>query len=462
MIKNLSISGFRGFGKKEVANFAQPNGNEGSGLTFLVGSNNSGKTTILEALDFFNFYSDNSPSIAEKKRNTKTESMVELVLTNIDNDIYSIVSDNNGGSVTHMSKNSEEKVGYHELKIFTLQSRRFVDYEFFQTKKDRDQYIIDRRSQIFNRSHVLKEFSSRLFNMYKNKDIFDPFLKRILGHDLKWTIEQNDNGRYYIKLEINGCIHSSEGLGDGIWSVFTICDALFDSQPDSIITIDEPELSMHPAYQKRTLNLLKEYAKDRQIIISTHSPYFIDWNSIINGANLIRTVKNEEGDIEVKHLSDESKENIKKFLGDICQPHTLGIEAKEVFFLEDNIILVEGQEDAVIYPLIAKDLGTEFKGNIFGWGVGGAGKMEYIIRILKDLGYKKVSVIFDGDKLDEKEKLEENFKDYKFFTIPADDIRDKPARNASDKKEGIVDNKCKLKDQFKEDMKTLIEKVNNI
>ena len=40
------------------------------------------------------------------------------------------------------------------------------------------------------------------------------------------------------KLIVNGCTHSSEGLGDGIWSVFTICDALYDSEPKCTICID--------------------------------------------------------------------------------------------------------------------------------------------------------------------------------------------------------------------------------
>ena len=106
---------------------------------------------------------------------------------------------------------------------------------------------------------------------------------------------------FYLKLIINGCTHSSEGLGDGIWSVFTICDALYDSEQNSTIAIDEPELSLHPAYQKRILQLFKEYAKDRQIIINTHSPCFVDMNSLVNGAYLYRTIKNENGDIDVFH-----------------------------------------------------------------------------------------------------------------------------------------------------------------
>ena len=73
MIKCLSVYGLRGFGKQQDIEFSIPNGSEGSGITFLVGSNNSGKTTILEALRSFNCYSHEPPSYSEKKRNKKCE-----------------------------------------------------------------------------------------------------------------------------------------------------------------------------------------------------------------------------------------------------------------------------------------------------------------------------------------------------------------------------------------------------
>ncbi|WP_130806025.1 ATP-dependent nuclease [Senegalia massiliensis] len=462
MIKELSISGFRGFGKEQKINFSLPNGELGSGISFFVGSNNSGKTTILEALRFFNLDNNNSPSIAERKRNIKTNSKVNIVLTDEKGDIYRIISDQHGGSVTSMHKNNDEEEHFEGLKIFVLQSRRFVEYEFHRNESDRYDYMRNLQMNMHNRTSGLNDFSSRLFSMHKKKKEFDPLLKEILGHNLDWTIEQNDNGTYYLKLVVNGCIHSSEGLGDGIWSVFTICDALYDSEAGSVIAIDEPELSLHPAYQRRTMDLLKEYARDRQVIISTHSPYFIDWESILVGAELIRTVKNKDGDIEIYNLENDTKKDIKKFTKDINQPHTLGFEAKEVFFLEDNIILVEGQDDVIFYPRIAEQLNTEFKGDFFGWGVGGAPKMKYIINILKDLGYEKINVILDGDKPDDKEELEGKYPEYNFFIIPADDIRDKKPRKESEGKIGIVDSNGTIKSEYRDKMKELILEINKL
>lgn len=295
MIKNLSIHGLRGFGEKRTIQFAIPNGNLGGGLTILVGANNSGKTTIFEALRSFNSTKNDPPSFSERKRNMKCENgRVHLWLQTTDLNEYRIDTVISGGSSTTFCKaDANASEWWESPKIFVLQSRRFVEYEFHQNFMDRTDYLRSQQMNTRNRTASIYEFSARLFKMQKNKERFDSLLKKVLGYDLEWTIEQNDNGSYFLKLIIDGCTHSSEGLGDGIWSVFTICDALYDSESGGVIAIDEPELSLHPAYQKRILQLFKEYAKDRQIIVNTHSPYFVDMDSLVNGAMLYRTVKNK-------------------------------------------------------------------------------------------------------------------------------------------------------------------------
>lgn len=51
MIKELSISGFRGFGQTQAIKFSIPdNERVGSGLTIITGANNAGKTTIIESI----------------------------------------------------------------------------------------------------------------------------------------------------------------------------------------------------------------------------------------------------------------------------------------------------------------------------------------------------------------------------------------------------------------------------
>ena len=212
---------------------------------------------------------------------------------------------------------------------------------------------------------MLDQFSNRLFLIEKDNEVknkYDDILEKVLGFRPEWAIDQNEQSQYFLKFISGQHSHSSNGIGEGIVSIFVIVDAIYDSKPGDIIIIDEPELSLHPSLQKRLSKLFIEYSKDRQIIISTHSPYFADICALSNGATLARVISTKEG-TKIFQLSDKSKSLISKLAsGNLYNPHTWGLDAREFFFQEDGIILVEGQEDVLLYPEIAKQLGKEIKG----------------------------------------------------------------------------------------------------
>ena len=235
---------------------------------------------------------------------------------------------------------------------------------------------------------------------------------------------------------------------------------MYDSSAEDIIVIDEPELSLHPSLQRKLCNLLLEYSTDRQIIISTHSPYFVSWESLLNGGSLARVIKYKNG-IEINQLKQEQIESIKSLLGNLFNPHTLGIDAKEIFFLEDNIIIVEGQEDVVYIQRLLKILDKSFNGSFFGWGIGGANNLDKILDILGQLGYQKVSIILDKNVEDLVTKYSPIYPNYLFRVIPANDIRDKDEIKEKAAVEGLMDKSGKLiKEQYLEETKKIVEEVN--
>lgn len=453
MIKELSISGFRGFGKTQRITFAIPDSKTpGSGLSIITGANNSGKTTIIEAIRAFNGH--DSPSFSEGRRNADTKGIVDLKLIDSEENLYTIKSVPGGGSSTVKDRQLD-------FQPYILQSRRAVPYEFSRNNWDKNTFVSITQKLENQRGASLNNFESRLFQIEANKEPFNNILSRILGTDFQWTIEQRDSGSYYIKCTNGGASHSSEGIGDGIWSIFTICAALFDAQEKSVIVIDEPELSVHPAMQKRIMDLLLEYSKDRQIIVCTHSPFFISWAAITNGAQLIRVVK-EGRDSKCYGLTRDCSRFFCGMLRDLNNPHTLGIEANEVFFLEDRIILVEGQEDVVIYQRMARELNISICGSFFGWGVGGANKMRAFLILFHDLGYQHVVALLDGDKAEQAENLRQEFAGtgYVIMTLKTDDIRDKPERHISCKA-GIANQNGHIKDECREYAIELLNAVNS-
>ena len=456
MYKYLKIKGLRGFGIEQILHLAVPYDNkEGSGLTIIVGANNSGKSTIWEAFRALN--GKEKVSFTEGKRNKHTNHKVEISISDTEDNISTLKTIETGGS---------ETVKKGEVKCFTLPSRRAFNPAFRKSDNINKETYMSLYMQLSSqRTRDNDYFSIRLFESnadQEKKESFNTKLSKVLGFKPEWTIEQSDSSDYYLKLSFGDSYHNSDGAGEGFLSVFTIVDSLYDSQLGDIIVIDEPELSLHPALQRKLSDFLIEYSKNRQIVIFTHSPFFINWTALANGAELSRTYKDTiSGNTLIYRLSKESKTNIKNQLADSFNLHTLGLEAKEAFFLEDDIILTEGQDDVFYYSKYFKTKHTEMKGSFFGWGTGGADKMKFIAQILKDLGFKKVFGILDSDREEICKSLQNQFKDYKFVTISAKDVRDKKEVKAKAAVSGLFSEPGIIKHENKENIENIACQINN-
>ncbi len=453
--EKIKIKGLRGFETEQELEIAIPNGEIGSGLTIVVGPNNSGKSTIYESLRAIS--QNEPPSFTEGKRNKKAGDKIYIEL--IRNDEQSIIlntSDADGSE----SIFEEKGITKNEVKIHTLPSRRTFNPFFGKGSWSKSTYLSQSTLPSI-RGQELNNFNHRIFEIQKNQEKFNNVLKRILNPLPKWYIDQNDSGQYYIKFNYGDNYHNSDGAGEGLISIFTIVDTLYDSEPNDVIVIDEPELSLHPSLQRKLCNVLLEFSTDRQIIISTHSPFFINWNSLLNGGRLARTAK-YDGQIEINNLKAETIDTLRPLFKNLNNPHIFGLNANEVFFLDDRVILTEGQEDVIFINRILNILDLNVNGNFFGWGVGGAPNLERILNVMSDLGFKKVATILDNNVSELKDGLSEKFPTYYFTCIPTDDIRDKPARKESDAIEGLIDQGGKkIKEEHIPSLKKLFENLNN-
>lgn len=447
-LTKIEIHGFRGFRQRETLDFALPTGKLGSGLTILTGPNNSGKSCILECLRARSGHQ--AVSFTAGTRNADVESVeIKYTINGKEEVLKSIAKGSSETAKLDIDQN---------LHIFVLPSRRAFNPYFGRSEWSREQYISNSEFPA-QRSSVLSNFEYRLFNTIKNPDAFNELLSEALGYSPVWTIDRADQGQYFLKFFNGKNSHSSDGMGEGIISIFSIVDALYDSKPGDIVVIDEPELSLHPSLQKRVALLISRFSKDRQIIISTHSPYFVNLHALTSGGHLARITTTSEG-TKIHQLTPESKDSIQKLsVGNLYNPHVFGLDARELFFQEDKIILTEGQEDVLLYPKVAEQLELSIPGNFFGWGAGGASNIAHLCLILKDLGFVKVAGLLDGDKEAEAKVLKEKFPDFFFECIPAKDIRTKPARKATENIDALLDGKLALKDEFAEPLKQLFSSL---
>ncbi|MCD7032870.1 AAA family ATPase [Metabacillus sp. GX 13764] len=453
MIKKLTINGLRGFGEEQELDLSLPNGDMGSGLTILVGSNNSGKSTVIEALRAFPQRSHSLPSFTLGRRNISAGDKVSIkVIDDLDN-VVEIRSIRTGSSEVELVSN-QNNIG----DIFILPSRRAFNPFFQKNEFDRQNYTTYQIGFPPQRASQQDNFSGRLFNAEKNRDNFNKVLEKVINPIPDWTIDQNDNGHYFLKFSKGTISHSSEGVGEGIVSLFFIIDALYDSNPKDIVVIDEPELSLHPSLQKRLASLISEYSKERQILIATHSPYFIDLENLVNGTTIAR-VHQKENNTVISQISNESANFINRSLSNLYNPHVFGLDAKEVFFLEDRILLVEGQDDVIFYKLILDQLDIKLNGQFFGWGIGGADNMHQIAKLFDELGFEKVIGILDADREYHLPGLREQFENYNFFAITANDVRTKQPRKATAGVEGILNEQRNIRIEHLDATKSMFREI---
>ena len=446
--------GYRGFAYKQTLNLAIPNGKPGSGLTILIGPNGGGKSTLVECFQKVSL-ANRSVSFSRGKRNLKAGDLVEIEIQ-LQDGSRGVLRTIRGGSQTQWE-------GIVSPKIYYLPSRRFFNPYFGMNQWDRETYLRNQYPQQ-QRSTSLDQYTSRLIHLNMNGSIrFDEMLCRIIGKPIEWAIDLNDTGQYFVKISKQGKqFHDSDGLGEGVLSLMFIVDALCGSD-DEIIVIDEPELSLHPQLQNRLLKEILEKSRNSQIVISTHSPNMVSLEAIANGAMVARVFESEEdGGARINMIDEESREFIRSTLNNINNPHVLGLDARSCFFANDGIIITEGQEDVVLYPIILSGLYKNYDIPFFGFGAGGASSIRHVAHLLYTLGFERIGAIYDGDKKAECEDFNKTFSKngYKAWVIPANDIREKPARKEEPSIEGLLQSDRKtLNPQYRSDVSNMFDEI---
>lgn len=439
----VSINNFRCFGSDEQLKFGIPNKEaDGSGLTYLVGENNSGKTTVVESLWFKagDYIND-----SDKKSSDSIVCIKYYVERNVRKEVRL--------ARAHANVFEEAAFRENDLGIFEIVSSR-RHWESGAAGSTDSTHIIQhsgygQKSPRNQQEHIQTQLY--LKDIERKKDDYEPFTKLIreVFPDFHgWSVGY-ENGEYIKYILKDGTTHRSDMLGAGVISVIRILAHLFKKRKHGLI-IDEPELSLHPLAQKRLIKLIANYAKERQIVISTHSPYFVSWEYIKNGAALNKVVKNEDSSSSIYSISDfEKYKNLIK--GENWQqPFLMDVVSKEIFF-QDNVLFLEGQEDVGLLRNYFEDTSI----NLFGYGVRGYKNFELAFELAKDLGIKKASIIIDspvtaggensGDENAIKTKLMEKFPEYLVLQWDKPDIRDKEPVSVS-AKDGYFDKKGKIKD----------------
>lgn len=448
MIKKLELEYYKGFYQKEKLEFAIPNDtSKGCGLTIIVGPNNTGKTSLIEAL----LLSKNSPDKKFKETERHRGKDPSLLLEDHKGYIKRLTNIEKGSLIR---ENLTPENVIFDFVIDLIPSRRFWQHSFRNSSNLSD--IVDHSSNALNiRSEGNFQLGPYLRNILEDrvkKKKFDEYLKFLIPHFTSWTIDTNDEGSDFIKYKASGAYHQANLLGDGIISLFRVIAHMINEDIKSTIIIDEPELSLHPSAQKRLSTIISKVSRNRQIIVSTHSPYFVNWEDYLNGAHIIRLNKHEGKKCTVHRLpdSDKYKDFISSSIHDYQKPQLLDVVAKEILF-SDKILFTEGQEDVGLLRQWGRNTSKNNQFETFGYGVGGENNMALFLEMSKDIGLAKVGALYDGNSLSF-EKDKGKYSTYCLRQLPTADIRDKPDKD----KVGVFSSDGNLKQEYEEEFNKIM------
>ncbi|WP_336015924.1 AAA family ATPase [Fusobacterium polymorphum] len=295
-------------------------------VIILAGVNGSGKTTILESIkDFFDNknvnYSDTEKSnvnldiFFEKFEKKNIEEAEKSSIDNYEHKLrdffnalqsYSYYRKNNNdyyqGQISKRFDNppkiiyvpAENKFENVETKSTTLLRKyQFINIINSNVIRDIPSYIATRRNYLatIEEDLTMKEVTNKVINEING--IFD-----ILELDVKLKGFSKDEKTLPIFENSAGEEFDINDLSSGEKQLFLRTLSIKMLEPNnSIILIDEPELSLHPKWQQRIIEVYKKIGENNQIIVATHSPHIL---GSVSNENIFILYRNENGKIEAK------------------------------------------------------------------------------------------------------------------------------------------------------------------
>lgn len=333
-IKNLHIKEFKGLRDISI-NFEK--NDEPLDLVVLAGSNGSGKTRILESiLDYFNIVLV-VPEEAQNKIELFFESMEEKCIDKLGHELSFMYCLKFGSKEKKISVGS---VGarYLDIKkeLNILPKIIYAPAEMNFKKMDMASTTLIQEYNFINiiNTNLVKDIPSYIATkiisaIFKNKNekvgdvqkkVFDEIneIFEILDIDVKIEDISQDGRNIPIFKNSAGDKFDINELSSGEKQLFLRTLAIKMLNPEnSIILIDEPELSLHPKWQQRIVDVYRKIGKNNQIIIATHSPHIL---GSVKKENIMLLDKDDEGKIVVRtgdELYDSYGQPTERILEDI-------------------------------------------------------------------------------------------------------------------------------------------------
>ena len=332
-IKNLHIKEFKGLRDISI-NFEK--NDKPLDLVVLAGTNGTGKTRVLESiLEYFQDYIYHNYKRNSNKIEMYFEEKEKICRDNVGNEMelyaglkeFSYNETNNPRNENHIKIKKElyilpkviyvpTEINFQKMDIATtnlVQKYEFLNIVNTNLIKDIPSYIATKMiSEMFkNKNEKVEDIQRKVFD--EINEIFEN-----LNIDVKVEDMSQDGRNITLFTNSAGDKFDINELSSGEKQLFLRTLAITMLNPEnSIILIDEPELSLHPKWQQRIVDVYRKIGENNQIIIATHSPHIL---GSVRKENIMLLDKDGDGKIIVKtgdELYDSYGQPTERILEDI-------------------------------------------------------------------------------------------------------------------------------------------------
>lgn len=441
-LKQITIEGFRSISDQVVINFPE------NQPTVLIGENNSGKSNIIRAIELM--FGEFHPKYKKLDdydhfdRDTNNQITIEAQVSGFAGRLGRASEFSCGGFNFRAKRGSENDFAAvqaedgdenvyvstalrEELLCVVVNSEQNLNYQLSYSTK---YTLLSRVTKAFHdkltedeeKVNRLKGFFEEIKNTFLEVEEFNAFNTNMsalaesvlsnMTHALAFDFSAYDPSNYFKTMRVhpteNGETRAYEELGTGQQQILALSFAHAYAKSflgqGLIFVIDEPEAHLHPLAQKWLAKQMFKMSEDGlQVILTTHSPYFIDLK-YISGINLVRK---SEGSTYV--VSNDAQSLYDHCIATGSNPGKTQLETVVPFyanqatahiltgFFANKIVIAEGLTEELSLPVYFSRLGfdpTEYGVEIIGVsGKGNLAKWWRLFTLYKIPTY----ICFDND-----------------------------------------------------------------
>ena len=322
MLKKITIENYKSYKKQEFSL---------SDLTIISGQNSSGKSSLIETLlilgqssepNLLNAHLKNIGKFETIKNNSTTIPYIYFKYEDLDNLISEItIKSDDDAELTIENKSkilylSAERIAVQPIyksdnKNNSFDSKGEYLISLFNNQRENRSFIEDNPKSFERSNWIIQELNLKYYDANKIdasdesftgkptiETLINIWLERLTGYSVAIKPIGNDD---YINIvyKKDGKEYFPKHIGTGVSFLFLQLIAVFCTNKDDILTIENPEIHLHPKMQSELMLFYLWATKlGKQIIIETHSDHIFNSSRLFitnsENCNILFIELNEE------------------------------------------------------------------------------------------------------------------------------------------------------------------------